>query len=281
MPLTLVPTPVGNLEDITLRALRVLREADLIACEDTRTSGALFRRYGIARPLLSLHLHNERERTERLLTALAEGKHVAVVSDAGTPGISDPGWLLLRDALTAGYKADVLPGPSALIPAVLLSGLPPHPFLFYGFPPEKLGQRKKLFASLEAQPYTMVFYVSPHKARRQIAETREAWGDRRAALVREISKIYQEALRGTLSEISERLAQSVKGEMTLVVEGREGAGPRHKDWKEVAEELLTGGFSARDAAREAAERCGVSKNIVKEFLLRRHAENSLGETLGK
>jgi 16S rRNA (cytidine1402-2'-O)-methyltransferase len=255
------------MEDITLRALRVLREADLIACEDTRTSGVLLRRYGIARPLLSLHLHNERERTERLLAALAEGKRVAVISDAGTPGISDPGWLLLRGALNAGYEADVLPGPSALIPAVLLSGLTPHPFLFYGFPPEKPGQRKRLFASLEAQPYTMLFYVSPHKAERQTAEMREVWGDRRAALVREISKIYQEALRGTLSEILERLTQGVRGEMALVVEGREDSLSRQRDWKEVAGELLITGFSVKDAARETAARCGVPKNTVKEFLL--------------
>ncbi|MDR1622086.1 MAG: 16S rRNA (cytidine(1402)-2'-O)-methyltransferase, partial [Synergistaceae bacterium] len=245
--LTLVPTPVGNLEDITLRALRVLKEADVIACEDTRTSGTLLRRYEIAKPLVSLHLHNEKERSGRLLALLAEGKNVAVISDAGTPGISDPGWLLFRDALAAGHRVDVLPGPSALLPAVILSGFPPHPFLFYGFPPEKPGQRQKLFSSLERQPHTMVFYVSPHKAGRQIAEMMALWGDRRAALVREISKIYQEALRGPLSELADRLEQGLKGEMVLVVEGAElQARDRGEDaWKERAERLLNEGNSVK------------------------------------
>ena len=129
MPLILVPTPIGNLEDITLRALRVLRNADLIACEDTRTSSILLRRYRIAAPLVPFHLHNERVCLPRLMAALREGRNVAVVSDAGTPGISDPGWILLRSALDEGIEADVLPGPSALLPALLLSGLMPHPFL--------------------------------------------------------------------------------------------------------------------------------------------------------
>ncbi|MDR1979944.1 MAG: 16S rRNA (cytidine(1402)-2'-O)-methyltransferase [Synergistaceae bacterium] len=269
--LTLVPTPIGNLEDMTLRALRVLREADVIACEDTRTSGILLRHYEIAKPLVSLHLHNEKERSERLLTALAEGKNVAVISDAGTPGISDPGYLLFRGALDAGYDVDVLPGPSALLPAVVLSGFPPHPFLFYGFPPEKPGQRKKLFASLERQIYTMVFYVSPHKASRQIAEMIELWGDRRAALVREISKIYQEAVRGKLSEIAARLEQGLKGEMALVVEG-DAARTDSDAWKTRAEELLDEGHSVKTITREIVELYDAPKNAVKEFLLNSHTK---------
>jgi 16S rRNA (cytidine1402-2'-O)-methyltransferase len=256
---------------MTLRALRVLREADVIACEDTRTSGILLRHYEIAKPLVSLHLHNEKERSERLLTALAEGKNVAVISDAGTPGISDPGYLLFRGALDAGYDVDVLPGPSALLPAVVLSGFPPHPFLFYGFPPEKPGQRKKLFASLERQIYTMVFYVSPHKASRQIAEMIELWGDRRAALVREISKIYQEAVRGKLSEIAARLEQGLKGEMALVVEG-DAARTDSDAWKTRAEELLDEGHSVKTITREIVELYDAPKNAVKEFLLNSHTK---------
>ena len=266
--LTLVPTPIGNLEDITLRALRVLREADVIACEDTRTSGILLRRYEIAKPLVSLHLHNEKERSEGLMALLAEGKNVAVISDAGTPGISDPGYLLFRSALEAGHRVDVLPGPSALLPAVILSGFPPHPFLFYGFPPEKPGQRQKLFSSLAHQPYTMVFYASPHKVSRQIPEMTALWGDRRAALVREISKIYQEALRGTLSQIAERLEQGLKGEMVLVVEGAELQPHDDYAWKERAKALLDEGRSVKTVAQEIAELCGVPKNAVKEFLLK-------------
>jgi 16S rRNA (cytidine1402-2'-O)-methyltransferase len=267
MPLTLVPTPVGNLEDITLRALRVLRNADVIACEDTRTSSVLLKRYAITgKPLLSLHLHNERERGRHLLALLAEGKNVAVISDAGTPGISDPGFFLLRDALEAGFETDVLPGPSALLPAVLLSGLPPQPFLFYGFPPEKPGQRKKLFASLASCPYTTVFYVSPHKAPHHTAELAELWGGRRAALVREISKIHQEAIRGLLPEIAERAGQGLKGEMVLVVEGCPAPEPS-ASWREEAKELSDEGLPVRTIAQEIAERYGVPKNAVKDFLL--------------
>ena len=266
--LILVPTPIGNLEDITLRALRALREADVIACEDTRTSGIVLRRYGITKPLVSLHLHNEKGRSERLLALLIEGKNVAVISDAGTPSISDPGYVLFRSALDAGCRVDVLPGPSALLPAVILSGLPPHPFLFYGFPPEKPGQRQTLFSSLERQPYTMIFYVSLHKALRQVTEMIALWGDRRAALVREISKIYQEALRGTLSAIGDRLAQGLKGEMVLVVEGAKNPAPHEDVWKEQAERLLNEGHSVKAAAREIVERYGVPKNAVKSFLLK-------------
>lgn len=267
MPLTLVPTPIGNLEDITLRALRVLREADLIACEDTRTSSVLLRHYDIAKPLISLHLHNEKERTERLTALLAEGKKIAVISDAGTPGISDPGYLLFRTALDAGFEVDVLPGPSALLPAAILSGLAPHPFLFYGFPPEKPGQRKKLFASLASIPYTLVFYISPHKADRQIAEMIASWGDRPAALVREISKIYQESVRGTLSEITARFAEGVKGEMVLVVAGRSEE-ESSDAWQERASELQAEGRYAKEIAEEIAELYNVPKNVVKEFLVK-------------
>ena len=145
MPLTLVPTPIGNLEDITLRALRVLREADIIACEDTRTSGVLLRHYNIQKPLTSFHVHNENDKLPALLEKLREGAKIAVISDAGTPGISDPGWILLRRAMDEGLEVDVLPGPSAVIPAVLMSGLRPQPFMFMGFPPEKHGERVKFF----------------------------------------------------------------------------------------------------------------------------------------
>ncbi|GHV37418.1 ribosomal RNA small subunit methyltransferase I [Synergistales bacterium] len=271
--MTIVPTPIGNLEDITLRALRVLREADIIACEDTRTSSVLLRRYNIPRkPLVALHLHNEKEQTERLLAELRDGKKIAVISDAGTPGVSDPGYLLLRDASGVGIETDVLPGPSALLPALLLSGLPPEPFLFYGFPPEKPGARKKLFASIAIQPCTTVFYIAPHKAERQVSELRELLGDRQAAIVREISKIYQEVIRGSLSEIAARLEKGVKGEMVLVVAGCSDAEMSEEPeggetWQEEAKKLLSEGFSVKTIALEISERRNVPKNAVKEFLL--------------
>lgn len=272
MPLTLVPTPIGNLEDITLRALRVLRSADLIACEDTRTSSVLLRRYEIAAPLIPFHLHNENRCLPRLMEALREGKSVAVISDAGTPGVSDPGWILLKNAVEEGLPADVLPGPSAVLPAVLLSGLTPQPFTFLGFPPEKPGPRRRLLQSLERLPWTLCFYVSPHKAERQIAEMAEALGDRRAALVREISKVHQEAVRGTLSEVLKRLEEGLKGEMVLVVEGcPEGAVDGSQGeacWQACADAMAAEGATVRDVAGAVAERYPVGKNAVKDYLMR-------------
>ena len=274
MPLTLVPTPIGNLEDITLRALRVLRNADLIACEDTRTSSVLLRRYHIAAPLVPFHLHNEKECLPRLMEALRAGKSVAVVSDAGTPGVSDPGWILLRSALDEGIEADVLPGPSALLPALLLSGLTPHPFLFLGFPPEKPGARGELFQSLSGVPWTLCFYLSPHKAERQIAEMAEHWGDRRAALVREISKVYQESIRAPLSGLIARLEQGVKGELVLVVEGRVSKGEEDGAWREEADAMRAEGATVRSIVEAIVARHPVAKNAVKAYLLEGREEGN-------
>ena len=215
--LTLIPTPIGNLEDITLRALRVLREADIIACEDTRTSSVLLRHYDIANKILvPFHLHNENKVLNNLLNNLRDGKNIAVISDAGTPGISDPGWILLKRAIDDGLDVDVLPGPTACIPAVLLSGLQPQPFLFYGFIPEKSSERVKLFNELKNFKYTLCFYISPHKASKDIQDIIKILGDRDAALVREISKIFQESIRGSLRHILNMLetqSLKLKGEM--------------------------------------------------------------------
>ena len=266
MPLTLVPTPVGNLEDITLRALRVLREAELIACEDTRTSSVLLKHYGITAPLTPFHLHNENRSLPHLMAALREGKRVAVISDAGTPGVSDPGWILLKSAMEEGLPVDVLPGPSALLPAVLMSGLTPQPFVFFGFPPEKPGARQKLFTSLASLPWTLCFYVSPHKAERQIEEMIEVWGPRQAALVREISKVYQESIRGALPEVLLRVRDGLKGEMALVVEGCSGEATDDA-WRARADELLEAGATVKDAVRTVTSEFSVGKNAVKDYLM--------------
>ena len=267
MPLALVPTPIGCLEDITLRALRVLREADFIACEDGRTSSVLLRHHGVSAPLVPFHLHNENDVLPRLLAALRKGKRVVVISDAGTPGISDPGWILLRRAIDEGLDVDVLPGPSAILPALLLSGLAPHPFLFHGFPPEKKGERERLFRALAPLSCTLCFYVSPHKVVAQTEEMIEAWGARRCALVREISKIYQEAIRGTLPDVVARARAGLKGEMVLVVEGRPDDGPSDDAWMIETEALLDAGGSVRDIAADVSARYGVARNAVKAHLL--------------
>ena len=282
--LTLVPTPIGNLEDITLRALRVLREADIIACEDTRTSSVLLNHYDIHKPLTSFHLHNENDKLPFLLEKLREGARVAVISDAGTPGISDPGWILLRRAVDEGLTVDVLPGPNALIPAVLLSGLNPQPFAFMGFPPEKHGERVRLFGVMKDFAGTLCFYVSPHKITRDIADMLEVFGDREAALVREISKVHQESIRGTLSVILARVNEGVKGELVLVVAGQDkkavvtrkdaitqivdgGNVAANDSWKNEASAMLRDGMTVRDIASSLSERYGLSRNEVKKYVI--------------
>ena len=261
--LTLVPTPIGNLEDITLRALRVLREADLIACEDTRTSSVLLRHYGIDKPLTSFHLHNENEKTPVLLERLRRGENIAVISDAGTPGISDPGWILLKRAADEGLDVDVLPGATAMVPAVVMSGLETRTFMFLGFPPEKSGERTKFFEGVRNVQSTLCFYLSPHKAEKHIAGMIEVFGNRKAALVRELSKVFQEVIRGDLEHILVRVREGVKGELVLVVEGM--AESANNDWKAEAEERFRDGMSMKDIAGEFEGR--VSRNDVKRFLL--------------
>ena len=267
MPLYIVPTPIGNLEDITLRALRVLREANIIACEDTRTSGILLRHYDIHKPLISFHVHNENDRLPMLLEKLREGQKVAVISDAGTPGISDPGWILLKHAIDEGLCADVLPGPSAVIPAVLMSGINPQPFAFMGFPPEKHGQRVKLLEAVRDIPFTLCFYMSPHKAGNHIADIIGVLGDREAALVREISKVYQECIRGSLSVILERVNEGVKGELVLVVSGCNDDMGDNEEWRAEAMAMLKEGAGMKDIASFIEERYRVPRNEIKKYIL--------------
>lgn len=271
MPLYLVPTPIGNLEDITLRALRILREADLIACEDTRTSGILLRRYEINRPLTSFHIHNENEKVDSLLKKLRDGEKIAVISDAGTPGISDPGWILLKRAIDEGIEVDVLPGPSAVLPAVLMSGLAPQPFAFLGFPPEKKGEREKFFENIKNFPFTLCFYMSPHKVEKQISDMIKIFGDRRAALIREISKIFQEVIRENLSGILSRVHDGVKGELVLVIEGRPET--ISDQWRDEAKKIFADGSSLKGVVTKISEKYKVPKNEIKRFLTSLEREN--------
>lgn len=266
MPLVLVPTPIGNLDDITLRALRVLREADLIACEDTRTSSILLRRYNIKKPLTSFHVHNENDKLPQMLEKLRAGQKIAVITDAGTPGISDPGWILLKRALDEGLEADVLPGASAVLPAILMSGLSPQPFAFFGFPPEKSGERKKLFSYAKDLPLTLCFYISPHKAEKNITEIIENFGERKAALVRELSKIFQEAIRGNLTEILQRVHEGIKGELVLVIEGSK-AREQNTLWQAEAQKMKEDGSSIKDIVKIISEKYYIPKNEVKRFIL--------------
>ncbi len=218
----LVPTPVGHRQDITLRALEVLRSADEIWCEDTRHARKLLSFHGIDRPLRALHQHNEHRVVHRWIAAVAaHGKKVAVVTDAGTPGISDPGYLVVQECLHQGVPVDCLPGPTALIPGLVLSGLPAHRFAFEGFLPHKKGRKTRL-EMLKEESRTMVFYESPHRLVRTLSDLADHLGSaRRAAVVREISKLHQSVHRGTLAAlILEFQKEPPRGEMVVVVEGR-------------------------------------------------------------
>jgi len=268
MPLILVPTPIGNMEDITLRALRVLREADVIACEDTRRTRKLLSRYGIRTPMISCNAFNEKERSRFLLERLERGERVALVSDAGTPGISDPGFVMIRRAMEAGAEVDVLPGATAFVPALLLSGFPPHPFWFEGFLPKRKGDRRRRLEKLAAYEGCLLFYLSPHGAGSFTGDIMDILGDRESALVREISKLFQECIRGNLSSIIERIrAGSLKGEMVLVLEPKPSMDdlPR-AGWEKEVRSLREDGLTDREVVKRVSEEYGIAKNTVKRFL---------------
>ncbi|HEX5034573.1 MAG TPA: 16S rRNA (cytidine(1402)-2'-O)-methyltransferase [bacterium] len=215
--LSLVATPIGNLGDITLRALETLKAADLIACEDTRHSAKLLQHYEIRKPLLSLHEHNERARVAAILAKLEEGAHIALVSDAGTPLISDPGFRLARAVVEAGHELESLPGPCAAINALLLSGLPTDSFYFVGFLPPKSAARRRRFQELADFPSTLIFYESPHRIRKFLDEAFEILGPRPIAVAREMTKKFEEIYRGPLKKADEMPLRSWKGEFAVLV----------------------------------------------------------------
>lgn len=218
--LYIVPTPIGNLDDITLRALNVLAGVDLIAAEDTRTTKFLLNHYNIQKPLLSFFSHNEQLRTPQIIDKLLEGQAVALVSDAGTPGISDAAHSMITAAIARGIKIVPLPGATACIPALVVSGLPTHAFVFEGFLPHKKG-RKTTLESLQNETRTIVLYESPHRLIKTLNELHDYLGDRRAVVVRELTKKFEEVIRGTLQTLIEHFtSHPVKGEFVLVIEGK-------------------------------------------------------------
>jgi 16S rRNA (cytidine1402-2'-O)-methyltransferase len=219
--LYIVSTPIGNLEDITLRALRLLKEVDLIAAEDTRHTGLLLRHFGIQKPLTSYFEGNELKKREWILSRLNQGDRIALVSDAGTPGISDPGFRLIQVAIENLIPIVPIPGPSAVITALSVSGLPTDAFLFKGFLPHKSKKRKDLLKQLEETKETLIFYESPHRLNETLKDILDILGDREIVLTRELTKIYEEILRGKVSEIQHQLAEKkIKGEITLVISGK-------------------------------------------------------------
>ena len=220
--LTFVPSPVGNLEDITLRALRLLREADLIAAEDTRHASILIKHHGISRPLLSLHEHNEAQRSGEIAQRLAAGENIALLTDAGMPGISDPGYRMVRACLERGLEFTVLPGPSSILPALVGSGLPLHEFYFGGFLPVKSGRRKAALEAALARGETSIFFESPHRIARSLAVLAELAPERPVCVARELSKKFEEYWRGSAAELSARAEkQPPRGEICLLIAGQQ------------------------------------------------------------
>jgi 16S rRNA (cytidine1402-2'-O)-methyltransferase len=218
--LFVVGTPIGNLEDITFRAVRVLREADVVAAEDTRRTSVLLAHFEIRKPLVSCHEFNEARRSTELLQQLRDGARVAIVSDAGMPTLSDPGLRMVRSALEAGISVEIIPGPSAITAALAGSGLAAEPFLFYGFLPHKSAQRRKVLTKLAPLPWTLVFFESPHRIVKSLSDLREVLGNRRVVLARELTKKFEEFIRGDLDGLLKMLEnRTAKGEITLVIEG--------------------------------------------------------------
>jgi 16S rRNA (cytidine1402-2'-O)-methyltransferase len=218
----LVPTPIGNMGDVTSRVIEVLSSVDLIACEDTRVSGNFLQKLGISKRLTSYHEFNERERADRLVESVRGGLNLAVISDGGSPGISDPAYRIVRAAIENGLNLVALPGPCAIIPALTASGLPTDRFFFEGFLSNKGAARRRRLEQLRGFPHTLVFYESPHRVVKSLTDMQEVLGDRQACLAREISKKFEEYIRGALSEISGKLSgRAIKGEIVLVVAGVE------------------------------------------------------------
>lgn len=219
--LSIVSTPIGNLEDLSRRAEQTLAEADVVACEDTRRTGRLLAHLGLKCRLVSLHEHNERRRLPALLASLERGERVALVSDAGTPLLSDPGYLLVREAIGRGIRVEPVPGPSAALAALVASGLPPYPCTFAGFPPPKRGGRRRFYRALAALPHTLIVFESPHRFLASLEDALAELGDRDAAVARELTKLHEEILRGSLSELAARISERTKlrGELVLVVAG--------------------------------------------------------------
>jgi 16S rRNA (cytidine1402-2'-O)-methyltransferase len=217
--LLIVATPIGNLDDLSPRGRAAFEQADLIACEDTRHTGRLLAHLGIKKPLVSLHEHNERQRLPRLLADLDEGKTIAVASDAGTPLLSDPGFLLVREASSRGHRIEPIPGPSALLAALVASGLPPHPFTFAGFPPPKTGKRRNFYKEWSTLGHTLILFESPHRILPSLEDALAELGDRPVAVCRELTKLHEEILRGPLSTVLETLKgrPGIKGEVVVVI----------------------------------------------------------------
>jgi 16S rRNA (cytidine1402-2'-O)-methyltransferase len=274
--LYIVATPIGNLDDITLRALRVLKEVDVIAAEDTRHTRILLSHYDIHTPLTSYHEHNEKTKAQELVAQLRQGQNIALVSDAGTPAISDPGFRLVVEALRAGIQIVPIPGPSALIAVLSASGLPTDRFVFEGFLPAKKRQRRERLQALRGEQRTLIFYEAPHRLKDALEDMHQALGDRHAVLAREVSKIHEEFRRGSISELLGALGgEALRGEVTLIVGGATAVSAVDED-RLTAEirELKSQGLRVKEIAEVLGEKFGYPKKEIYRLALR-------GETVSR
>ncbi|MBZ5723422.1 MAG: 16S rRNA (cytidine(1402)-2'-O)-methyltransferase [Acidobacteriia bacterium] len=268
--LYVVATPIGNLEDMTYRAVRVLREADVIACEDTRQTRKLLDHYGIRAPAVSYHEHNETERAGELAARLVAGAVVALVSDAGTPLVSDPGYRLVRAAIENGIPVEPVPGASAALAALAASGLPTDAFHFGGFLPSKPGARARALRALAEEPATLIFYEAPHRILETLEAIEQTLGTRPVVLARELTKLHEEFLRGTAAEIRGQLAarDALKGEITVLIGKATGPPPDDTPLDAAVHALVRAGTPRMAAIKEVARRRGLSKREVYDRLLR-------------
>ncbi len=263
--LYVIATPIGNLEDITFRAIRILKESDVIACEDTRHTRKLLDHYGITTPMVSYHEHNEVERAAELLERLRSGQVVALVSDAGTPLISDPGYRVVNTVTAAGIPVVPVPGASALIAALSASGLPTDAFRFCGFLPHKSGQRRKAIEAVAGESATLVFYEAPHRIVEAVDDLRLVLGNRPAVLARELTKVHEEFLRGRLDDLAATLSareSASRGEFTIMIGKADAAPPATESLAEAVARLEQAGISRMEAMKQVARERGVSKRDV-------------------
>ena len=280
MPLYLVTTPIGNLEDITLRAIRTLKEVDLIACEDTRHTRRLLDHFNIVKPMISYHEHNEQGRAAELVARIQAGESVAIVTDAGSPGISDPAYRVVCAAIEAGISVIPIPGVAALIAGLTASGLPTDSFLFAGFLPNKRGARRSRLEDLESIQSTLVFYETPHRIREALKDILEIMGDRRASLARELTKLHEQFIRGTVSEVIDQLEKNEpRGEMTLVIAGNRDDNSSFEvdgSISEQVESLMSdNGLSRTEAIKAAARSRGMTRREAYQIMLGEKEEDEI------
>ena len=268
--LYLIPTPIGNLDDITIRSLNLLKEVDIILCEDTRVTGSLLKKYDIKKKLISCHEYNEDSVKKEVVQYLQEGKKIGLVTDQGSPIISDPGFRVVEEVIKNDFNVIGLPGATAFVPALIASGISPSRFLFYGFLNAKQGKQKQELTSLKYLPYTIIFYEAPHRLKETLENMLEILGNRKICLARELSKIYEEYYRGTITEILDDM-ENIKGEMVLIVEGNtEKIDYDNLDILEHINLYLEDGMDEKEAIKKVAKERNVAKSIIyKEYHTRK------------